>query len=387
MTEVPLFYSLTEPRTAMIEIKVTLGDVSKVHRFEGSRIRIGRSEDNDLVLLSPACSRHHAEVVQEGTTYKIVDLGSANGIRLGSRTLTELVLVDGRTVVVGEHELTFRLADEASEKTVFIGRAESPMTGGAEPEPQKEPSVLYLVYLRDGQAQSLKVVQGAEYVIGRAPDADLCIDDRKSSAHHALVFSRANRFSIRDTESSNGTKVNGKKIDEAPLETGDQILIGGTVITVQQQRHELSDQAALVECTVYSPSPKPDPSLALSDDRAVVGRSKIGAGVGVALGVAAGILIAVGVFFVLSGGGGETDGGTTGVLSSTGTGSSKSADEELIVQVASIETKELVRSVEGTGTVNPRHRITVSAELAGRIVELPVEEGAVVERPASGPRQ
>ncbi len=364
----------------MMEIKVTRGEESKVHRFEESRIRIGRNEDNDLVLSSRACSRYHAEVVQEGTTYKIVDLGSSNGIQLGSRTLTEVVLVDGRTVVVGEHELTFRLADEASDKTVLIGRAESSMAGGAEPSPQKEPSVLYLVYRRDGQAQSLKVVQGAEYVIGRAPDADLYIDDRKSSAHHALVFSRANRFSIRDTESSNGTKVNGKKIDEAPLEAGDQIRIGDTVITVQEQRHELSDQANLMERTVHVPSPKLDPSSALPDDRAVVGRSKTSAGVGVAVGVAAGILIAAGVFFVLSGGGGDKDEGTTGALSSTGTGSRETDNEELLVQVASIQTKELVRSIDGTGTVNPRRRVTVSAEVPGRIVELPVEEGAVVKK-------
>lgn len=363
----------------MIEIKVTRGDESRVHHFEGPRIRIGRSEDNDLVLLSPACSRHHAEIVQEGATYKITDLGSANGIRLGSRTLTEVTLVDGRTVIIGEHELTFTLSDESSEKTMLLDRAEFPAAGRVETKPQAEPSVLYLVSRRGGQLQSLKVVQGVEYVIGRAPDADLCIDDRRSSAHHALIFSTAGRFSIRDTGSSNGTLVNGKKIDETSLVAGDEILIGDRVITVERQRQELSDEALLLKGTmVGSPSMQLEPALA--NERAAIGRSRKGAGIGVVFGVAAGLLIAVGAFLVL-GGRGDDPGEAAGPdRSSTRTDSSGPAPGELIVQVASIGTKELVRSVGGTGTVNPRREVTVSTEVAGRIVELPVEEGSLVEK-------
>lgn len=362
----------------MIEIKVTRGDESRVHHFEEPPIRIGRSDDNDLVLSSPACSRHHAEIIQEGTTYKIKDLGSANGIMLDSKSLTEVILVDGRTVEIGEHELTFSLTEDSNEKTMLLDRSKAPAAGPVETEAPAELSVLYLVSRGGGQAQSLKVVQGVEYVIGRAPDADLCLDDRKSSAHHALIFSKAGRFSIRDTGSSNGTVVNGKKIDETPLDAGDEILIGDTVITLERQRQELSDEALLLKGTmVGSPSMQLEPALA--NEGAVIERTKKGAGIGLVFGLAAGVLIAVGAFVVLGGRGGDTDEAIVPDRT-TNTDSSGAGPGELIVQVTSVEAKELVRSVEGSGTVRPRREVTVSTEVPGRIVELPVEEGSVVER-------
>jgi len=42
-------------------------------------LTIGRAEDNDLELLDPKVSRHHARIARQGTQYVVTDLGSANG--------------------------------------------------------------------------------------------------------------------------------------------------------------------------------------------------------------------------------------------------------------------------------------------------------------------
>src|SRR5262245_39439485 len=42
-------------------------------------LRIGRELDNDVVLVDPRNSRHHAEVRRQGDAIEIKDLGSANG--------------------------------------------------------------------------------------------------------------------------------------------------------------------------------------------------------------------------------------------------------------------------------------------------------------------
>ena len=368
----------------MIEIKVTCsGEEPRVHNFEGARIRIGRHEDNDLVLTSKACSRHHAEIIQEGETYKIVDLGSSNKIRLGSKTLTELILSDGCTVEIGEYKLKFSLGEEPGDETVMIAKPtdgeDKTVVDVVEANQQGEPPVLYLHYQRKNQAQSLKVVHGAEYVIGRAPDADVVIDDNQSSAHHSTVFSKAGQFYIRDNNSSNGTSVNGKKIDETSLEAGSQIQIGNTVITMRQERHKLADEAALLERTILGVPPGALDSISTKQGQQAGTDSKKGSGLAVAIAAAAAVAIAVGAFVILGGGGGEQD---EAIENPTGTdtASSEVPSEGLIVQVAVIEAKEITSAVSGTGTVNPGRRVTVSAEVPGRILTLPVDEGTFVRR-------
>ena len=49
-------------------------------------LRIGRADDNDIVLEEPNVSWHHAEV-RPGTPPTLIDMGSRNGVRLGNQLL------------------------------------------------------------------------------------------------------------------------------------------------------------------------------------------------------------------------------------------------------------------------------------------------------------
>lgn len=52
--------------------------------LRGGVVRIGRADDNDIVLREPNISWHHAEV-RSGEPPTVVDLGSRNGVRLGNQ--------------------------------------------------------------------------------------------------------------------------------------------------------------------------------------------------------------------------------------------------------------------------------------------------------------
>ena len=68
-------------------------------------------------------------------------------------------------------------------------------------------------------------------VIGRAQTADLRIEDRSASRHHAQLTVKGDAVSISDLNSQNGTFVNGEKLaGDRVLATGDQIVILGTTI-------------------------------------------------------------------------------------------------------------------------------------------------------------
>ena len=81
-----------------------------------SATRIGRLSDNDIVLDTPKVSRHHAVIVDTGTSWMINDLRSSNGVHVqNERIRSATTLHNGDHIRIGEHELRFEIA--AGDKT------------------------------------------------------------------------------------------------------------------------------------------------------------------------------------------------------------------------------------------------------------------------------
>jgi pSer/pThr/pTyr-binding forkhead associated (FHA) protein len=68
---------------------------------------IGRTEDNDIVLDHRSISRHHAQLVQENGHYHIVDLQSANGVRVNGEDYGKVELRKGDQIDLGHVRLRF----------------------------------------------------------------------------------------------------------------------------------------------------------------------------------------------------------------------------------------------------------------------------------------
>ena len=62
--------------------------------------------------------------------------------------------------------------------------------------------------------------------IGRAPDCQIIINERSVSRHHARIFYESGHYWIKDLDSANGTKLNGKKISFQMLSGNDKIAFG-----------------------------------------------------------------------------------------------------------------------------------------------------------------
>ncbi len=69
-----------------------------------------------------------------------------------------------------------------------------------------------------------------ETIIGRNPTTDITLLDEGISREHALILydEDADTYSIEDLQSTNGTKVNGKRVRSAELSDGDELQIGQT---------------------------------------------------------------------------------------------------------------------------------------------------------------
>ena len=62
--------------------------------------------------------------------------------------------------------------------------------------------------------------------IGRSPDCEIFLDDVTVSRNHAVLVEQNGKFHVEDQGSLNGTFVNRRRIDNAPLGNGDELQIG-----------------------------------------------------------------------------------------------------------------------------------------------------------------
>jgi Protein of unknown function (DUF3662)/FHA domain len=73
------------------------------------------------------------------------------------------------------------------------------------------------------------VLDAARSTIGRSRDADCVLRDPNVSRHHAeLRRSPAGEWTIADLGSTNGIKVNGRRVGSTRLSAGDQVTVGTT---------------------------------------------------------------------------------------------------------------------------------------------------------------
>lgn len=73
----------------------------------GERTVIGRSPECDVFLDDVTVSRRHAEVVRDGETFTISDLGSLNGTFVNKERIESAKLDDDDEVQIGKYRLTF----------------------------------------------------------------------------------------------------------------------------------------------------------------------------------------------------------------------------------------------------------------------------------------
>jgi two-component system response regulator AtoC len=88
----------------------------------------------------------------------------------------------------------------------------------------------YLVAMSGPQAGTVFTLTQGEMIAGRIPQVEICLPDTQVSRKHAQFSSNLGETKVQDLGSTNGTFVNGKRLDkEVLISDGDEIQIGDTV--------------------------------------------------------------------------------------------------------------------------------------------------------------
>ena len=69
---------------------------------------IGRGTEADIRLPDTGVSRKHVDVVLDGGTATVEDLGSTNGTLVNGRRVSRQALVDGDVIRIGHSVLVYR---------------------------------------------------------------------------------------------------------------------------------------------------------------------------------------------------------------------------------------------------------------------------------------
>jgi hypothetical protein len=83
------------------------GKPPEPRQFTQPRIVVGR-EAGDIILSDSACSSTHAEVIFDGHSVRVRDLGSTNGTWMNGQRISEVIWTQGTTLHIGAHHLTLQ---------------------------------------------------------------------------------------------------------------------------------------------------------------------------------------------------------------------------------------------------------------------------------------
>lgn len=84
----------------------------------------------------------------------------------------------------------------------------------------------------DGSERTIEIT-GTPVTVGRAPDNGIVLTDTRVSRHHGRFQSRHGALLYADLGSTNGSRVNGVRVDEIALGAGDRLELGDTVLVVE----------------------------------------------------------------------------------------------------------------------------------------------------------
>lgn len=168
-------------------------------KLSSTAVTIGRDESNVMVVDDASVSDFHAEIALEAERLYIVDLLSADGTFINEQRVNNRVELQAWDVIrLGDIEL--EVSDPNScRPDDWALRAES-----------------------DLLASQFYVLQ-AKTVIGRSSECDVTIDSELLSRRHAEISIENGELHIVDLGSSNGTFLNGNKIQEATAGAGDEL--------------------------------------------------------------------------------------------------------------------------------------------------------------------
>ncbi|RME75431.1 MAG: FHA domain-containing protein, partial [Planctomycetota bacterium] len=188
---------------------------------------VGSSPHADIYLADPKLEKEHFKIEIDEESFILTDLSDGKSF-VNGEVVDIYVLQEGDHIRVGSDILAFHFRTITEQSLPNILKDIERMKSQA--------------FVDDGTVPTLRVLEGTNknmiyplhdkktFTIGRASSNDIKIVDSKISRHHCKIEVEEGEYILFDMDSTNGVFIRGEKKDVHPLEDGDHIRIGFTVL-------------------------------------------------------------------------------------------------------------------------------------------------------------
>jgi len=210
----------------------------RVRDFDDDEIVLGRDPQDAQVVFGPedrTVSRLHASLTASDGVLVLRDLESSTGTFLAGADIEEAELVDGDVFELGAGGPRIRVEMEDGATIVTAAPPAAPVpppppmpaaaaTGARPPGPGSKLRLTFTSGTREGSSLELA---GSVFRMGRSQECAVWTpSDAMVSAQHAKVVRLPTGYVLIDIESTNGTYLNGRRIQRATLADGDIVGLG-----------------------------------------------------------------------------------------------------------------------------------------------------------------
>jgi len=180
---------------------------------------VGSAPSADAPLEDSEIASVHVKINEAGGEFAAFDVSGRGFLHNGKRTLKSQ-LREGDLLQIGQHQLRF--------ETVAASPGAAPQEAPGEP-PRNMTCGLHALKGADA-GKSFDLTKKDMFILGRGVATDITIWDIRASRVHCRIDGDASGHTITDLNASNGTCVNGERIETVRLKSGDEIRIGSTVL-------------------------------------------------------------------------------------------------------------------------------------------------------------
>jgi pSer/pThr/pTyr-binding forkhead associated (FHA) protein len=189
---------------------------------------VGSAATSVVRFDEPGVAANHCRIFREDHKFTIFDLCGL-GVSVNGNRVARSVLRHGDEITVGQVRLRFE--DPAE---LLKSGASTKSSAGLTPAPAGSPgaTLVCIEGADNGKAWPLAAEKNS-FTVGRGMTAEVVVLDIKCSREHCRVERRADGFYLVDLGSTNGTKINGRKVkpnSTTKLSPGDQLKLGYSVL-------------------------------------------------------------------------------------------------------------------------------------------------------------
>ncbi len=228
-----LFVGVVENIAKRAWIRLELGrNEGKEWIVDANQTFIGRSESAHIPLFGdPNISPMHACIYRKGGSYMLAESGASIGVGVNGIRVATAVLSHGDIINVGSFNLRFLTKNNSA---VAVSSHPQPTLPPNNPlvgqSATKAPELIAISGPISGQRF---VLRPPSMEVGRESNQVSIANDPQVSRKHAKFLVSDAGVIVQDLGSTNGTTVNGVKIQEMSLRPGDIIGVGSTMFRLE----------------------------------------------------------------------------------------------------------------------------------------------------------